>query len=98
YAAAHDLAEPLCALLLVGGLLAYFHRRCAIALACFAVLPLAKEPLVFVAFGLATFELVRHRRAGLRAALALCGTVLPAACWWIAMRIHLGSWFTSSQD
>jgi hypothetical protein len=98
YAAAHDLAEPLCALLLVGGLLAYFHRRSAIALTCFALLPLAKEPLAFVALGLAAFELVRSRRTGARAALALCLTVVPAACWWIAMRIHLGAWFNASQD
>ncbi len=98
YAAAHDLAEPLCALLLVGGLLAYFHRRSAIALVCFALLPLAKEPLVVVAIGLAAFELVRRRRAGLRTAVALCLTVVPAACWWVAMRIHLGAWFNSSQD
>lgn len=98
YAAAHDLAEPLCALLLVAGLLAYFRRRNAIALTCFAVLPLAKEPLAFVALGLAAFELVRRRRAGLRTAVTLCLTVVPAACWWVAMRIHLGAWFNSSQD
>jgi hypothetical protein len=97
YAAAHDLAEPLCALLLVGGLLAYFHRRRAIALPLFALLPLAKEPLVFVPLGLAAFELLR-RRASLRSSLVLCVTVIPAACWWIAMRIHLGAWFNSNQD
>ena len=97
YAAAHDLAEPVCALLLVGGLLAYFHDRRATALLCFALLPLAKEPLVFVPLALAAFELLR-RRSGFRSAVALCLTVIPAACWWVAMRIHLGAWFNSSQD
>jgi hypothetical protein len=97
YAAAHDLAEPLCALLLIGGLLAYFNGRRTTALACFALLPLAKEPLVFVALGLAAFELLR-RRSSLRDSLSLCLTVIPSVCWWIAMRIHLGAWFNSSQD
>ena len=92
YAASHDLAEPLCALLLLGGLLAYRRGNRAAAVACFVLLPLAKEPLLVVALALAAWELWR-RRVGIREALLLCATALPAAAWWLAMRVHLGAWF-----
>ncbi len=92
YAASHDLAEPLCALLLLGGLLAYRRGNRAAAVACFVLLPLAKEPLVVVAVALAAWGLAR-RQTNIREALLLCATTLPAAAWWLAMRIHLGAWF-----
>lgn len=94
YAAVHELAEPLCTALLLGSLLAWFGRRRPLALAGFALLPLAKEPLVVVPLALAAWELWR-RRARLRAVLPLVATVLPALGWWVYARVQLGAWFTT---
>jgi hypothetical protein len=93
YAAAHDLAEPLAAALLLGGLLAYRRGRLRVALVAFAMLPLAKEELVLVPLALAAWALWRHR--DVREAVLLVATVLPAAAWWIYARITLGAWFTT---
>ena len=94
YSAAHDLAEPLCAALLLGGLAAYLTGRRPAALACFALLPLAKEPLVLLPVAVATWEVWRNQ-ARIRTVLPLVGVLLPAVAWWIYARIHLGAWFTS---
>src|SRR6266566_1457431 len=61
YSTAHDLAEPLCAALLLGGLAAYVAGRRPAALACFALLPLAKEPLALLPIAVALWEVWRNR-------------------------------------
>jgi hypothetical protein len=94
YSAAHDLAEPLCAALLLGGLATYIAGRRAAALACFALLPLAKEPLALLAVAIAVWEVWRNH-ARVRSVLPLVCTLLPAVAWWIYARIRLGAWFTS---
>jgi hypothetical protein len=91
-AAVHDLGEPLAAALLLGGTLAYVHGRLGPALICFALLPLAKEPLVLVPLVVAGWELVHHRR---RDAALLALTPVPALLWWTYARIQLGAWFTT---
>jgi hypothetical protein len=94
YSAAHDLAEPLCAALLLGGLAAYLAGRRPAALACFALLPLAKEPLALLPLAVALWEVWRNR-ARIRTVVPLLCTLLPGVAWWIYARIHLGAWFTS---
>jgi hypothetical protein len=97
YAATHDLAEPLCAALLLGGLGAYCSGRRRSALVCFALLPLAKEQLIFVPVAVAAWELWRNR-ASTRSVLPLAAALLPSVCWWVYARIHLGAWFTSGDS
>jgi hypothetical protein len=92
YAASHDTTEALSAALLLGGLLAYGRGRRGIAIACFALLVLSKEPFVFVPAAVAAWELLR-RKGRLVDAAALVSAMLPAAAWWIWVRVHLGSWF-----
>jgi hypothetical protein len=94
YSAAHDLAEPLCAALLLGGLATYVTGRRAAALACFALLPLAKEQLAFLPLALAVWEVWRNR-ARIRDVLPLLCTLIPSAVWWIYARIHFGASFLS---
>ena len=94
YSAAHDLAEPLCAALILGGLAAYLARRRPAALACFALLPLAKEPLALLPVALAVWEVWRNR-ARVRSVLPLLCTLIPAGAWWIYARIHFGASFLS---
>jgi hypothetical protein len=93
YAAAHDLAEPLCAALLLGALYAYVRGRRVALLACLVLLPLSKEPLVLVAAALAAWELLRRRR--LVEIAPILATVLPAAGWWLYARLQFGAWFTT---
>jgi hypothetical protein len=91
YATAHELAEPLCAALLLVALHGYVRGRRALTLVSLALLPLAKEQLVLVTVVLVAFELVRRRRdAALYAA-----TIAPALLWWIYARLTLGAWFSS---
>ena len=97
YAGAHTLAEPVCAALLVGGMLAYVRGRLPAALACFALLPLSKEPLILVPLAVAAWGLVR-RRIRIHEAALLAATALPAIVWWTYARIHLGAWFTSGES
>jgi hypothetical protein len=97
YSAAHDLAEPLCAALILGGLAAYLAGRRPAALACFALLPLAKEPLALLPLAVAVWEVWRNR-ARIRSVLPLVCTLLPGVAWWIYARIHLGAWFTSGDS
>jgi len=94
YSAAHDLAEPLCAALLLGGLAAYCSGRRTLALVCFAFLPLAKEPLAVVPLAVAVWEVWRNQ-ARIRSVVPFVGVLLPSVAWWIYARIHLGAWFTS---
>jgi hypothetical protein len=65
-------------------------------LACLALLPLTKEPLVLVAFAFACWELMRCRRP--KVAIGMMATTIPAALWWIYARIHFGAWFTSGDS
>ncbi len=95
YSAAHDLTEPLSAALLLAGLLLYVRDRRVAAAACFALLVLSKEPYATVPLAIAAWELVR-RRAPVRDSALLGASVVPALLWWIAMRIHLGAWFTAN--
>ncbi len=94
YSATHDLAEPLCAALLLGGLAAYITDRRPAALVCFALLPLAKEQFVLLPLAVAVWEVWRNQ-ARIRSVLPLAGVLLPSVAWWIYVRIHLGAWFTS---
>ncbi len=97
YAAAHDLAEPLCVALLLVALNGYVRGRRALTLASLALLPLAKEQLVLVPLALAAWQLVR--RVGRPRDLAwLAATVVPAAAWWTYTRLTLGAWFTSGDN
>ena len=89
YAAVHSLAEPLAAALLLGALL--LRRRPYAAAALCLFLPLTREQLVLVPLVLAAYSL----RADRRAAFAYAASIVPAVAWWIAMRVHLGAWFTS---
>jgi 4-amino-4-deoxy-L-arabinose transferase-like glycosyltransferase len=95
YSASHELTEPLSAALLLGGLLAYTRGRRGVAIACFALLVLSKEPFATVPVVLAACELVRRRVRPLES-VALAAAVLPAALWWTYVRIHLGHWFTTA--
>ena len=91
YGALYDLAEPLAAALLLATAAAYVHERRRLALACAALLPLAKEPLVLVPIAIAAWELTRGRR---RRAAPFAASVAPAVAWWVYERVHLGHWFT----
>lgn len=91
-AAAADLAEPLAATLLICALGTYLSGRRRIALVLFALLPLAKEPLVLVPLAVGLWEL---RRGSRRAAAAAVLSTVPAAMWWTYSRVTLGAWFTT---
>lgn len=81
-----DTSEPLGAALLLIGLTAYVRGRRGWALGLFAALCFVKEPLVLVPLAVAAWELWRTRRPTFTAA-----AVVPAALWWIYLRIHLGA-------
>jgi hypothetical protein len=93
--AAHDLAEPLAAVLLLAALAAHARGRLAAAWLCLASLPLAKEPLLLAVAAVVVWEL--RRRAARRAAL-FATAAIPALAWWIYARIQLGAWFTSGDS
>jgi hypothetical protein len=97
YAAAHELAEPLCAALLLGALYARVSERRRLLLACLVLLPFSKEPLVLVPLTLAAWALVRERRP-LAEVAALAATALPAVVWWTYARLHFGAWFTGGDN
>jgi hypothetical protein len=90
--AVHDLAEPLATAVVLGGFLAYVRGRRALAWIGFALLPLAKEPLVLVIVAVVGWELIQRRR---RVAAIFATSAIPAVLWWIYARVHLGAWFTS---
>jgi hypothetical protein len=97
YAAAHDLAEPLCVALLLTALYGYVRKRRTLMLVSLAFLPLAKETLVLVPLALAAWQLVR-RIGRRRDVVWLTATVLPAVAWWTYARLTLGGWFTSGDN
>jgi hypothetical protein len=90
--AVHDLAEPLATAVVLGSFLAYVRGRRALAWIGFALLPLAKEPLVLVICAVVGWELIQRRG---RVAAAFAAAAIPALVWWSYARIHLGAWFTS---
>jgi hypothetical protein len=90
--AAHDLAEPLAAALLVGAIAAYLGGRRATAWICLALLPLSKEPLLVASLAVVVWELTQHR---LRRAATFATAAIPALLWWTYTRVHLGAWFTT---
>ena len=81
-----DTSEPLGAALLLLALAAYARGRRGWAVCLLAALCFVKEPLVLVPLGIAAWELWRTRRATFVAA-----AVVPAALWWLYLRIHLGA-------
>jgi len=85
FAVANDTSEPLGAALLLLGLDAHLRGRRAWALALFAALCFVKEPLALVPLAVAAWDFWRRRRAPVVAA-----AVVPAALWWLYLRIHLG--------
>ncbi len=56
------------------------------AVGLFAALCFVKEPLVLIPLAIAAWELWRTRRPPLVAA-----AVVPAALWWLYVRVHLGA-------
>jgi hypothetical protein len=86
FAVYSDTSESLQAALLLLGLVAYMRGRRGWALGLFAALCFVKEPLALVPLAIAAWELWRTRRPPLVAA-----AVLPAALWWLYVRIHLGA-------
>lgn len=86
FAVYSDTSESLGAALLLLGLAAYVRGRARWALALFAALCFVKEPLVLVPLAIAAWELWRTRRPPL-----VVAAVVPAALWWIYLRIHLGA-------
>jgi hypothetical protein len=85
FAVAADTSEPLGTALLLGGLLAYVRGRLAWTIGLLAALCLVKEPLALVPLAIGAWELWRRRPP-----LVLL-SVIPAAVWWLYVRIHLGS-------
>jgi hypothetical protein len=81
-----DTSEALGAALLLLALTAYVRGRRGWAIGLFAALCFVKEPLVLVPLAIAAWELWRTRRVPLVGA-----AVVPAALWWIYVRIHLGA-------
>jgi len=81
-----DTSEPLGAALLLLGLVAYVRGRRGWALALFAALCFVKEPLVLVPLAIGAWELWRSRRPPY-----IVAAVVPAAFWWIYVRLHLGA-------
>jgi len=86
FAVYSDTSESLGAALLLLALAAYVRGRRGWAIGLFAALCFDKEPLVLIPLAIATWELWRTRRLSFVAA-----SVVPAACWWLYVRIHLGA-------
>jgi len=84
FAVSSDTSEPFGAALLLFGLLAYVRGRRGWAIGLFALLCFVKEPLVLVPLAIAAWELWRRRPPFVAAA------VVPAAAWWVYLRVHLG--------
>jgi hypothetical protein len=94
-AAAHDLAEPLAAALLLGALASLVGCRPLLAWICLALLPLAKESLLVVSVAVVAWELGQHR---VRCSGRYATTAVPALLWWTYTRVHLGAWFTTGDS
>jgi hypothetical protein len=81
-----DTSEPLGAALLLLGLTAYVRGRRGWAVGLLAALCFVKEPLVLVPLAIGAWELWRTRRPPL-----VVLAVVPAALWWVYLRIQLGA-------
>ena len=88
FAVYSDTSESLGAALLLLALAAYVRGRRGWAIGLFAALCFVKEPLVLVPLAIAVWELWRTRTG--RAAF-VAAAVVPAALWWLYLRIHLGA-------
>jgi hypothetical protein len=86
FAVYSDTSEPLGAAVLLLALTAYACGRRGWAIGLLAVMCLDKEPLVLVPLAIAAWELWRTRRVSFVAV-----SVVPAALWWLYLRIHLGA-------
>ena len=86
FAVNSDTSEALGAALLLLGLAAYVRGRRGWAIGLFAALCFVKEPLVLVPLAIAAWEFWRTRRFP-----SVVFAVVPAALWWIYLRIHLGA-------
>jgi hypothetical protein len=86
FAAYSDTSETLGAALLLLGLAAYVRGRRGWAIGLFAALCFVKEPLVLVPLAIGAWEFWRTRRFP-----SVVLAVVPAALWWIYLRIHLGA-------
>ena len=86
FAVYSDTSEPLGAALLLLALVAYVRGRRGVAVVLFAALCFDKEPLVLVPIAIAAWEIWRTRRISYVAA-----AVVPAALWWLYLRVHLGA-------
>jgi hypothetical protein len=81
-----DTSESLGAALLLLALVAYVRGRRVWAVGLFAALCFVKEPLVLVPLAIAAWELWRTRRLSF-----VPIAIVPAALWWLYVRIHLGA-------
>jgi len=86
FAVYSDTSESLGAALLLLSLAAYMYGRRGWAVGLLAALCLDKEPLVLVPLAIGAWELWRTRRLSF-----IPVSVLPAACWWIYLRLQLGA-------
>ncbi len=86
FAVYSDTSESLGAALLLLALAAYARGRRGWAAGLLAALCFVKEPLVLVPLAIGAWELWRMRRPPFIAA-----AVVPAALWWLYLRIHLGA-------
>jgi hypothetical protein len=90
-----DLAEPLGAALLLGVFAALASELTAVAWACLALLPVAKEQLFVVIIAVSAYELLHAQR---RRAAFFAAAAIPSLVWWIYARIQLGAWFTTGDS
>jgi hypothetical protein len=86
FAASSDTSETLGAALLLWALAAHVRGRRGWSVGLFAALCLVKEPFVLVPLAIAVWELWRTRRPPV-----IGGAVVPAAFWWLYLRLHLGA-------
>jgi hypothetical protein len=86
FAVYSDTSESLGAALLLLSLAAYAHGRRGWAVGFLSALCLDKEPLVLVPLAIAAWEVWRTRRPTWTAL-----AVVPAVCWWVYLRLHLGA-------
>jgi len=86
FAVYSDTSESLGAALLLLALALYARGRRGWTIALLAALCFDKEPLVLVPLAIAAWEIWRTRRLSL-----VPVSVVPAACWWLYLRLHLGA-------
>ncbi len=86
FAVYSDTSESLGAALLLLSLAAYAHGRRGWAVGFLSALCFDKEPLVLVPLAIAAWEFWRMRRLSF-----VVVSVVPAALWWLYLRVHLGA-------